>query len=129
MRVLVVEDNPLNAELVRDLLEVGGHECALCTDGASLRRRVASGAEADLVLMDIRLPDEDGLALLAHLRAVDRFVNVPIVALTAHASTEEWTRFIEAGFDRVMTKPIDTRSFVGEVEEVWRTSSSSTTSR
>ena len=116
MRVLIVEDNSMNAELARDLLELSGHQVRVCTDGASLRREARAGEAADIVLMDILLPDADGLSLMRELRAIERFADTPIIALTAQALPGDATRFLEAGFDAVMTKPIDTRSFVGEVE-------------
>lgn len=116
LHVLVVEDNPLNAELTRDLLELHGHVVHLVGSGAALREKISAGLAADIVLMDIHLPDAAGAALLRELRAIPRFQNVRVIALTAHALSGDVTEFLQQGFDGVLTKPIDTRSFVSEIE-------------
>jgi CheY-like chemotaxis protein len=77
---------------------------------------VASAAPPALVLMDMALPDGDGMQLLTHLRAVEGWAPCVVVALTAHALVGDADRFMAAGFDAVLTKPIDTRSFVANVE-------------
>ncbi len=115
LRVLVVEDNPLNSELVSDILTMEGHEVDLAASGAALRALVVTGATPDILLMDILLPDADGVALLGELRAIERFATVPVIALTAHALTGDEGRLLAAGFNAVITKPIDTRTFVREV--------------
>lgn len=115
LRVLVVEDNELNAELARDLLELCAHAVAVATDGTELRRRLAL-EPPDIVLMDLLLADADGRALLAELRRVAAFDRVPVVAVTAQALTGDAERLLAAGFDGVLNKPIDTRTFVAAVE-------------
>lgn len=115
IRVLLVEDNAMNSELIGDLLACEGHQVELAGSGAALRARVAAGAAADVVLMDIQLPDADGATLLRELRRVPRFAAVPVVAVTAHALAGDAGRLRDAGFAEVITKPIDTRTFVGAV--------------
>jgi CheY-like chemotaxis protein len=117
MKVLLVEDNLLNQELARDLLEAAGHAVELAVDGAGVRRQVADGVVPDVVLMDVLLPGADGVTLLGELRATPRFRGVPVIAVTAQALAGDRTRFMNAGFDAVLTKPIDTRTFVAEVEQ------------
>jgi CheY-like chemotaxis protein len=114
--VLLVEDNRLNRELARDLLEAAGHHVDAAVDGVELRRLLPA-AHPDVVLLDVLLPGADGLELLAELRR-SRLRAVPVLAVTAQARPADLARFRAAGFDAIVTKPIDTRSFVREVERV-----------
>lgn len=116
LRVLIVEDDRLNAELARDLLEARGHEVELAPDAVTFRGFVAAGMRPNIVLMDIRLPDGDGVELLHEARGT--LVDIPIVAVTAQALAEERLRLAAAGFAAVMTKPIDTRAFGPEIERL-----------
>ncbi len=116
LRVLIVEDDRLNAELARDLLEARGHEVELAPDALTFRAMVGNGARPHIVLMDIRLPDGDGVELLHEARGT--LVGIPIVAVTAQALAEERLRLAAAGFAAVMTKPIDTRAFGPEIERL-----------
>ena len=123
MRVLLIEDNALNSELARDLLEMGGHDVTVATNGAALRQLLTGGVRADIVLMDILLPDANGVELLAEVRASRELAQVPVVALTAQALTGDEGRLRAAGFAAVITKPIDTRGFEPRVRELaWRES-------
>ncbi len=85
------------------------------TSGAALRSLLAAGAMPDLILMDILLPDADGVALLGELRAIVRLARVPVVALTAQPLAGDEARLRAAGFNAVITKPIDTRNFAAHV--------------
>jgi CheY-like chemotaxis protein len=113
--ILLVEDNPLNAELACALLEGDGHTVAHAPSADAFRARLGAEQTPDIVLMDILLPDADGVALLGELRAKERFAAIPAVAVTAQALAGETERFLAAGFDGVITKPIDTRTFAAEV--------------
>jgi CheY-like chemotaxis protein len=121
LRVLVVEDNPLNAQLVIDLLEIHGHTAELAVDGASFRRRLLVMPVPDVVLMDILLPDSDGATLLRDMRATEPFTDVPAIAVTALAHAADSTRLLEEGFLSVITKPIDTRLFVTTIQRLLAT--------
>ena len=115
--ILIVEDNPRNLKLVRDLLEHAGHttlEAATAEDGLALAR--AHGP--DLVLMDVQLPGMDGVQALARLRADPATQAIPVVALTAFAMEDERARFAAAGFDGYLEKPISVRAFPGQVAEL-----------
>lgn len=114
LQVLLVEDNPANRELVRLLLELEGHEVAQESDCAGLKRRLAEGETFAVVLLDIDLPDCDGTTLVPEVRR--RQPEAALIAVTAHAVPSELARIEAAGFDRVITKPIDTRTFAAEVE-------------
>jgi two-component system, sensor histidine kinase and response regulator len=115
LRVLYVEDNRLNQELVRDLLEAEGHLVELAGDGLAFRERVKAGDQPDIILMDILLPGVDGVTLLRELREAGRWGRVPVVAVTAQALSGDRQRLLEAGFHAVLEKPLDTRTFVHDV--------------
>jgi CheY-like chemotaxis protein len=118
LRVLLVEDNALNQELARDLLEEAGHRVEVIDDGESFRLRMAEGVAPDVVLMDVLLPGVDGVTLVRELRGGG--ATLPVVAVTAQVLAGEAERFLLAGFDAVIGKPIDTRTFVSEVERCAR---------
>ncbi|MBM2811501.1 MAG: response regulator [Chloroflexi bacterium] len=109
--VLVVEDNLKSLQLVCDLLQVRGYQTLEATT-ASLGIDLARARQPDLILMDIQLPDFDGVTALKRLRADPVTVKTPVIALTAFAMVDDEQRFLDAGFDGYMTKPIDTRTFV-----------------
>ncbi|GAC1600197.1 MAG: response regulator [Acidimicrobiales bacterium] len=112
--VLIVEDNDKNLKLVRDLLQVKGFRTLEATD-AGLGIALATEHLPDLVLMDIQLADMDGWEAMNRLRADRRTADIPVVAVTAFAMDGDRERFIDAGFDGYLTKPIDIRSFPGDV--------------
>ena len=108
--VLIVEDNEKNLKLTRDLLQVKGFRTIEATDAAA-GIALAVEHQPRVVLMDIQLPDMDGLEALAALRADGRTADIPVIAVTAFAMTGDRERFLEAGFDDYVTKPIDVRAF------------------
>lgn len=112
--VLIVEDNDKNLKLVRDLLTYHGFRTLAATnaaDGIVLAREHRPA----LVLMDIQLPDMDGVAALTELRASPVTAGVRVVALTAFAMRQDEERLLAAGFDGYLVKPIDVREFPGQV--------------
>lgn len=109
-RILVVEDNPLNLELVTDLLEVSGF--IVCqAHNAEEGLRAARERSLDLVLMDLSLPGLDGLTATQALRADPATRHLTIIALTAHAMKGDEALTFHAGCDGYLTKPINTRTF------------------
>ncbi len=113
-KILVVEDNPQNYELVEFLLEDAGFAVRWAADAAEMRRELATGLP-DLILMDIQLPGIDGLSLVSEIRAMPEAAALPIVALTARAMRGDRERFLAAGFDGYISKPIAVATFAGEV--------------
>jgi two-component system cell cycle response regulator DivK len=112
--ILIVEDNDKNAKLVRDVLQFKGFrtlEAATAADGIALAR--AEGP--DLILMDIQLPDMDGVTAVERLKAEARTASIPVIALTALAMASDRERFLTAGFDGYLAKPIDIKNFPDEV--------------
>lgn len=112
--ILVVEDNPQNLELVEFLLEDAGFSVRSARAAEAMRREL-DRAVPDLVLMDIQLPGIDGLDLVCEIRLRDETSDVPVLALTAHAMRGDRERFLEAGFDGYIAKPIEVASFALEI--------------
>jgi signal transduction histidine kinase/CheY-like chemotaxis protein len=105
--VLVVEDNLVNSRFVEKLLERRGHRVQVAANGR-LGVEASATSDFDLVLMDVQMPEMDGLAATRAIRQRERTtgVHVPIVALTAHASNEDRDRCLAAGMDDYLTKPL-----------------------
>jgi two-component system sensor histidine kinase/response regulator len=103
-RILLAEDNPTNVKLVQAILEHAGHMIDVVRNG---RDAIAAALARpyDLVLMDMQMPDVDGLAATREIRAAERGRRVPIVAMTANAMKEDRDRCIEAGMDDYIAKP------------------------
>ena len=113
--ILVVEDNGKNMKLFRDVLLAKGYRTLEATTG---EEAVALAVEhsPDLVLMDIQLPDIDGVAALGRLRADGRTASLPVLALTAQAMEGDRERVLAAGFDGYVSKPVNIAEFVATVE-------------
>ena len=115
-RILVVEDNEKNMKLFRDVLGAKGYRTLEATTGSEAID-LASEHTPDLVLMDIQLPDLDGVQTLHRLRADARTATIPVLALTAQAMQGDRERFLAAGFDGYLSKPVDVRELIGMVRE------------
>jgi two-component system cell cycle response regulator DivK len=114
-RILVVEDNPLNLKLVRDVLQFAGYEVVEAQSGEE-GLRAAQEDPPDLVLMDLQLPGIDGTETLHRLRQGPLGRDVPVVAVTAFAMAEDRERASLAGFDGYVEKPISVRELPGQIE-------------
>jgi two-component system, cell cycle response regulator DivK len=114
-RILVVEDNPLNLKLVRDVLSFAGYDVVEAQSGEE-SLRVAQQTPPDLVLMDLQLPGIDGTETLRRLRTETLGPDVPVVAVTAFAMAQDKKRASEAGFDGYVEKPISVRALPGQIE-------------
>ena len=115
-QVLVVEDNEKNMKLFRDVLEASGYRLLEATTGEQAME-LAVEQQPNLVLMDIQLPDIDGVDALGRLRADARTASIPVVALTAQAMHGDRERFLDVGFDAYISKPVDIVEFVRTVKE------------
>jgi two-component system, cell cycle response regulator DivK len=115
-RVLVVEDNEKSMKLFRDVLQATGYRTVEATTGAEAVELAAEHGP-DLVLMDIQLPDLDGAEALSRLRADVRTASIPVLALTAQAMHGDRERFLAAGFDGYISKPVSVVEFLGSVRQ------------
>jgi|SRR5579863_108389 len=117
--VLIVDDNPINIKLASDVLEAAGYrvKCVTCADEvfAALETQTPQ-----LLLVDIGLPDTDGLTLTRMLRTDTRYSGLPIVAFTAAAMKGDRERALKAGCNGYITKPISTRDFAAQVRSYFR---------
>ena len=120
--VLVVEDNDMNMQLVEYLLEEGGYSIVKATSGeeALAITRDTAAPPPDIILMDIHLPGMDGLSVVRQMKTDERTQRVPILALTAHAMRGDKDRFLDAGCDGYISKPIDVKTFLSSIEQYIR---------
>ena len=119
-KILVVDDNELNLELTREVLELGGFEVATEDNGLAGFER-AKRMQPDLILMDMRMPGISGVEALHALRAEPTTAHIPVVVLTASVMKGDETRLLSEGFDTYMSKPINSLSFADEVRELLAT--------
>src|SRR4029077_6486819 len=112
--VLVVEDNEVNQLLTASVLEREGFAVDLAADSTQALERVKERTP-DVILMDVQLPGMDGLSLTRRLKSDPGTAGIPIIALTAHAMTGDREQTLEAGCAGYISKPIDTRTFAGQV--------------
>jgi len=115
-RVLIVEDNEKNMKLVRDVLQATGYGTLEATTGEEAVELALSQAPA-LVLMDVQLPGIDGVEALERMRQNERTASIPVLALTAQAMSGDRERFLEAGFDGYLAKPVDVGALIDAVRE------------
>jgi CheY-like chemotaxis protein len=114
--ILVVDDNDAGLELVRFVLEIEGFQVETAGSSAEVLRRLKVHTP-DLILMDVQLPGQDGLALTRQLKTDPATAHIPIVALTAHAMDGDREQALAAGCSGYVTKPINTRTFGDEVRD------------
>jgi len=112
--ILVVEDNARNMALLRDVLQATGYRTLQASTGREAVA-LAHAHQPALVLMDIRLPDMDGTEALRLLRTNERTKLIPVLAVTAQAMAGERERFLAAGFDGYLSKPIDVDELLATV--------------
>jgi two-component system cell cycle response regulator DivK len=117
LRVLIIEDLPVNMLLMVAILQRAGHEAIeahTATDGIRLARE----QQPDVILMDIQLPDMDGLTATRLLKADPVLQAIPVIAVTAYAMKGDEEEVFAAGCDAYVTKPIRYREFLTELETV-----------
>lgn len=117
-RILVVDDNPANLELMLYLLRAFGYDPTSATGAETAL--AAARAGVDLILTDIRMPDVDGFEFVRRVRATPELRGIVIVAVTALAMVGDRERVLGAGFDGYISKPIDPERFVRQIETYLR---------
>jgi two-component system, cell cycle response regulator DivK len=113
--ILIVEDNEKNMILVRDVLQFKGYQTIETATGKE-SLRLAREMLPDLILMDIQLPDMDGITVLGKLRADPMTTKIPVLAVSASVMPGDRQRIIDSGFDAYITKPINVKGFIETVE-------------
>jgi two-component system cell cycle response regulator DivK len=120
-RILVVEDNDRNRRLLKILLRSRGYEVIEAVTG-EVAMKYLRDHKPGLILMDIQLPNVDGLELTKNIKSNPKTADIPIVAVTAYAMKGDRERILEAGCDGYISKPIDTRRLALLVAEILKNS-------
>ena len=116
--VLVVEDNVSNFVLIARMLGFLGIHCEWKTSGYEVVEYADTLPKVDLILMDIRLPYEDGYSALRKVRQSPRLKEVPVIAVTAEASMEQMNKARQSGFDGFLGKPLDPDRFPDQIQRI-----------
>jgi len=119
-RILLVEDNEMNRDMLSRRLERNGHQVVMAMDGQQAVDS-ASAEKPDLILMDMSLPVLDGWEATRRLKAEATTKDIPIIALTAHAMAEDERKAREAGCDDYDTKPIEMERLLSKIQKLLRT--------
>ena len=114
-RILIVEDNEMNRDMLSRRLERRGYEVVIAVDGAEGVDKAGTEAPA-LILMDMSLPVVDGWDATRRIKAAPATRAIPVIALTAHAMSGDREKAVEAGCDDFDTKPVDLARLLGKIE-------------
>ena len=114
-RILVAEDNAVNRELMREILEAFGCQVVEASDGQETLSKLDEAAP-DIVLLDINMPGLNGFAVLKRIRENPRFSGLPVLAVTAYAMKEDRDKVLQAGFNAYLAKPVDATLLVRELK-------------
>ena len=117
IKVLIAEDNPVNRELLRELLELVGCTVLEACDGQEALR-VIEQSQPELLLLDIGMPVMDGFAVIRRIRENPRLAKLPVVAVTAYAMRGDQERILNSGFDGYLSKPINPPSLIQELDRL-----------
>jgi CheY-like chemotaxis protein len=115
--VLVAEDNPVNCELLRELLEARGYSVIEAPDGQEALRMMEQ-TPPGIVLLDIGMPVLDGFAVIRKIRENPSLATLPVLAITAYAMRGDRESVMNAGFDGYLSKPINARDLANEIERL-----------
>lgn len=118
-RILLVEDNEMNRDMLSRRLQRRGYDVILAVDG-QIGIELAHSEAPDLILMDMSLPVIDGWEATRALKAGDATRNIPVIALTAHAMSTDRDKAIQAGCDDYDTKPIELSRLLGKMEALMK---------
>ena len=122
-KILLVEDNEMNRDMLSRRLERRGHEVVLAVDGAE-GITMARSHKPDLILLDMSLPVLDGWEAARQLKAADDTKSIPIIALTAHAMAGDREKALDAGCDDYDTKPIELPRLIEKMDTLLKTAAS-----
>jgi two-component system cell cycle response regulator DivK len=116
-KVLVAEDNAVNRELLRELLEVRGYDVTEACDGEEALDMLAK-SRPDILLLDIGMPKLDGFGVMRYIRVNAELANLPVLAITAYAMRGDREGVIKAGFDGYLSKPINATMLAEEMDRL-----------
>ena len=117
--IIIVDDEPPAREMVGDYLKMHGFTVTLCDGGKTLRKAIESGSAPDLVVLDLNMPEEDGLSIIRDLKSR---TNIPVIMLTATASPIDRVVGLELGADDYVAKPCELRELMARIRSVLRRS-------
>ena len=117
--VLVAEDNPVNRELLRELLEGRGYNVTEAPDGPEALRMIEE-THPDILLLDIGMPILDGFAVMRRIRETPSLARLMVLAVTAYAMQGDRENVLNAGFDGYLSKPVNARDLANELERLLR---------
>jgi CheY-like chemotaxis protein len=117
MKVLIAEDNAVNRELLRELLEIRGHTVVEARDGDEALRAMEE-SKPEILLLDLGMPVLDGFETVRKIRENPRFAKLPVLAVTAYAMQGDKERTLTSGFDGYLSKPIDPTLLFQELDRL-----------
>ena len=117
-KILIAEDNAVNRELLRELLELRGYSVLEACDGQEALR-ILEQAQPELLLLDIGMPIMDGFAVIRRIRENPRLAKLPVVAITAYAMRGDQERILNSGFDGYLSKPVNPSSLAAELDRLF----------
>jgi CheY-like chemotaxis protein len=117
IKVLITEDNPVNRELLRELLEGRGYEVEEACDGEEALAMIERG-HPNVVLLDLGMPKLDGYGTIQRIRTDPKLVDLPVMAVTAYAMRGDRERILDAGFDSYLSKPINAALLAEELDKL-----------
>lgn len=118
-KILIVDDDLKNRKLLRVLLQNSGYETIEAEDGED-GIKLAKEKNPSLILMDIQMPVMDGITAMKILKSEKSMAGIPIIALTSYAMKGDTERFLEAGFDGYISKPIDIHALMKAIDEIMK---------
>jgi two-component system cell cycle response regulator DivK len=117
IKVLIAEDNAVNRELLRELLELRGYTVVEACDGEEALNMVEQ-TQPDMLLLDIGMPLLDGFAVIRKIRENPRFASLPVVAVTAYAMQGDREKILSSQFDGYLSKPVNSRALAEELDRL-----------
>lgn len=118
-KIIIIEDNPVNLKLAKDILEAEGYEVFSAIDGISgFKLALEKYKEINLVLLDLKLPDINGIEIIKKLKSEKKTRNIPIIVISAHAMEADIKNSMDAGSADYITKPINIKEFLDRVRLV-----------
>lgn len=120
-KILIIEDNPVNLKLTKDILEAQGYfTFSATTGGEGIELAKSECEDIDLILLDLKLPDIDGVEVIKELKKDKSTEKIPVIVVSAHAMEADIKATKKAGCCDYITKPINVREFLDKVEETFR---------